>query len=93
MNNYGEDFEIESCTSRTNRAEVIGKEKIVSADRTSFRYRLRLSIEPPAGPAPQASSQDTLTVALTNGTTLQLPCRVFYSDERRPPPHAGLPGR
>jgi hypothetical protein len=88
--NYGEDFEIASCASRMNVTEVVQKEKVVSADKASCRYRLRLSIKPPAPLRTQRALGDTLAIHLTNGKTLDLPCHVFYGTARSALPGAGV---
>jgi len=83
-NNYGEDFEIASSASKQNLIELVGKDKVVSEDKKSIRYHLRLSVKPPAASGPQRAFADILTIRLTNGNTLQLPCRVFYAAPRVP---------
>lgn len=83
-NNYGEDFEIASCTSTANLMEVVDKEKTVSEDRRTFRYRLRLSLKPPSLSGTQRVFGDALAIHLTNGSTLQLPCRIVYGGSRVP---------
>lgn len=83
-NNYGEDFEIASCTSTARLVEVIEKEKVISENPKSFRYRLRLSLTPPPLSGAQRAFGDTLTIRLTDGNTLPLPCRIFSSGSRVP---------
>jgi hypothetical protein len=83
-NNYGEDFEIASSASKENLIELVGKDKVVSEDKKSIRYHLRLSVKPPAPSGTQKAFADILTIRLTNGNTLQLPCRVFYAAPRVP---------
>lgn len=83
-NNYGEDFEIASSASKENLIELVGKDKVVSEDKKSIRYHLRLSVKAPAASGPQRAFADILTIRLTNGNTLQLPCRVFYAAPRFP---------
>ncbi len=75
---YAEEFEVASYASTTRRVRVLGKEKFVSDDQQSLGYRLRLGILPPALASSQAFFEDVLTVRLTNGKELQLPCRLFY---------------
>jgi hypothetical protein len=82
-NNYGEDFEITSCTSAASLVEVVEKGKIVSEDHKSYGYHLRLSFRPPLS-GTQRAFGDTLTIRLTDGNTLQLPCRIFTSGSRVP---------
>lgn len=83
-NNYGEDFEISSCTSAAHLVEVVEKEKVAAEDQKGFRYHLRLSLKPPPLSGAQRAFGDTLTIHLTNGNTLQLPCRLFYGGSRVP---------
>ncbi len=83
-NNYGEDFEIASCTATANLVEVVEKEKVVSQDHKSISYHLRLSLKPPPPSNAPKIIGDTLTLRLTDGSILQLPCRVFYSGSRVP---------
>jgi len=83
-NNYGEDFEIASSESKQNLIELVGKEKVVSEDKKSIRYHLRLSVKPPAPSGTQRAFADILTIRLTNGNALQLPCRIFYAAPRVP---------
>jgi hypothetical protein len=82
--NYGEEFEIASCTSAAHMVTVLDKEKLVSDNPKEVRYRLRLSIVPPSLAGEQRLFEDTLVVHLTNGTEARLPCRVFYREVRPP---------
>jgi hypothetical protein len=91
--NYGEGFGIVSSASRMGLTEVVKMEKVVAADKTSFRYRLRLSIRPPAPPDNQRALRDILTIRLTNGNALELPCHVFYGTASGSPPSAPVLGR
>ena len=83
-NNYGQEFEVMSCASTGNLVEVVEKEKVLAEDKKSFRYRLRLSIKPPALSGTQRAFGDTLAIHLVNGNTLQLPCHVFCGGPRVP---------
>ncbi len=75
---YAEEFEVASYASKTRRVRVLGKEKFVSDDQQDLGYRLRLGILPPVVSNSQGFFEDVLTVRLTNGKELQLPCRLFY---------------
>jgi hypothetical protein len=75
---YAEEFEGASCASRAHRVRVLEKEKFVSEDQPGMRYRLRLGILPPVVSNSQGFFEDVLTVRLTNGKELRLPCRLFY---------------
>lgn len=77
-NNYAEEFEIVSCTSADDRVTVLEREKVVAPGQKGVRYRLRVSIQPPAAPRPQGVFVDMLTIGLADGTALRLACRVFY---------------
>jgi hypothetical protein len=92
-NSYGEPFEIASCVSAANMVRVLAKEKVISDDDQSVRYRLRLLILPPPPVGEKKSLEDVLTVHLTDGRDLQLPCRVFYREPRVPLADAGVRSR
>lgn len=86
--NYGEKFEIASCASRAKMVTVTEQKKVVSEDRNSVRYRLQLSIIPPAASGTQGPVEDILAVHLTDGRVLQFACRVFCGGSRTPLPNA-----
>jgi hypothetical protein len=75
---YAEEFDVASCASKTRRVRVLAKQKFVSDDQQDLGYRLRLGILPPAVASSQRFFEDVLTVRLTNGKELELPCRLFY---------------
>ncbi len=81
-NSYAEEFDVTACVSKTHRVRVMGKEKFVSDDQRSTGYRLRLGILPPAVSNSKGFFEDVLSVRLTNGKELQLPCRLFYRQPR-----------
>ena len=83
-NNYGDDFEIAAWTSTANLVTVVEKEKVVSEDQKTVRCRLRLSVKPPAPSGTQRAFADLLSLRLTNGRALQLPCHIFYGGSRVP---------
>jgi hypothetical protein len=70
-NNYGEDFEIESTSTKAGLVEVLSRKKVGS------RYELDLEITPPSGPDTRRFS-DTFTINLKGGEKLELPCRGIY---------------
>jgi hypothetical protein len=72
INNYSEDFEIESAVSEAGYVKLLSKEKI------DQRYKLKVQITPPAGEDKRFFS-DNLVIKLTDGTTLTLGCRGFYA--------------
>jgi len=71
MNNYGNDFEIESISATDDIIKVINQQKV------GGRYKLNLSITPPDNDS--RFFRDTLNVKLTDGKNLNVRCRGFYS--------------
>jgi hypothetical protein len=69
-NNYGEDFEVESASSKEGRIRVLSQNKVGS------RYQFALEITPPEGQIQRFN--DTFTVNLKGGETLQVPCRGIF---------------
>jgi len=84
VNNYGEDFEITSCTSAVHLVEVVEQERVPAEDQKSFCYHLRLAFKPPPVSGDQNVFGDTLILRVAGGRTLQLPCRLFYSRPQVP---------
>jgi len=75
VNNYKEDFEIESLTSKAGYIKVLSKEKL------GTRYKLELQITPPA-PEPNEKLRvfkDSLVIKIKGGKELTVYCRGFYS--------------
>ena len=70
-NNYGEDFEVESASSKE------GYIKVLSQSKAGNRYQFSLEITPPAD-AKAGRFTDTFTVTLKGGETLAVPCRGIY---------------
>lgn len=89
-NSYGEVFEIASCVSTSNMVRVLEQEKLLSNDGKNVRYHLRLSIQPPALPDERRFFEGTLVVRLTDGKTLELPCRVIYRSPSIPLPNSRI---
>ncbi len=86
--NYGEAFEIASCASEANMMTVVEQRKAVSENKKNVRYRLQLSITPPALPGAPRAFDDILAIRLTDGRVLRFPCRIFCAGPRAPLPNA-----
>jgi len=72
LNNYQDNFEIESVSSRKGTAKLLSKERVEN------RYRLRLEILPPQLAGEKAVMSDTIDIKVKDGETLALPVRGFY---------------
>jgi hypothetical protein len=72
MNNYSEDFEIASATSREGIIKVVSQEKIGN------RCKFGLSIVPPSTQNPTRMFTDTLTITTKDGEKIDVACRGFY---------------
>lgn len=77
INNYGEDFEIESVSSEKEAIRVLSREK---ADK---RYKLALEITPPDQSGKTSFFRDVFSVTIKGGPKLKLSCRGFYSTQTR----------
>ncbi len=73
LNNYGEDFEIESVSSEKGTIKVLSEEKI------GRRYKFELEIMPPATEDNKRIFTDEFIVNTRGGKWLQVPCRMFYA--------------
>jgi hypothetical protein len=74
LNNYQEDFEIESVTSQK------GTIKLVEKTKKDNRYQLRIEVTPPRREGGSTLVSDMLNVKIRNGQTLLIPFRGFYQD-------------
>lgn len=72
LNNYQDDFEIESVSSQKGTVKLLGKEKIEN------RYRLKLQITPPQLAGEKAVMSDAIEIKIKDGETLTLSVRGFY---------------
>ncbi|MBN1393353.1 MAG: DUF1573 domain-containing protein [Sedimentisphaerales bacterium] len=73
LNNYEEDFEIESTSSQEGAIKVLSQEKVDN------RYRLELEITPPAAEKGRKGFfTDMFFVNIKSGEQLKVPCRMFY---------------
>lgn len=70
-NNYGEDFKVESGSSKEGHIKVLSQKKV------GKRYQFELEITPPSGEDVKRFS-DTFTVKLNSGQTLEVNCRGIY---------------
>jgi len=72
LNNYGEDFEVDSVSSKKGIVKVLGQEKV------GRRYKLVLEITPPAVKGNSRIFTDTFSVNIKGGERLQVACRGYY---------------
>ena len=73
LNNYGEDFEIESASSKKGIIKILSQEKV------DGRYKFELEITPPETKDLRKIFTDELTVRVKGGEKLRVTCRGFYS--------------
>jgi hypothetical protein len=73
LNNYNEDFEVESVSAEKDIVKVVGREKIGN------RYKFELEIAPPP-PAEDKQKMfiDSFYVNIKGGEKLKVKCRGFY---------------
>ena len=74
LNNYQQDFEIESVSSQKDTIKLVEKTKVDN------RYQLRIEVMPPRREGGNTLVSDTLNVKIKNGQTLLIPFRGFYLD-------------
>ena len=79
LNNYGEDFEIESTASQNKYIAVSSQQKIHNG------YQLKLAITPPEALANQRTFTDVFSVNIKGGEKLTVTCRGFYSTKPAKP--------
>jgi len=73
LNNYNEDFELESVWSRN------GAVKVLSNAIVNNGYELELQITPPASKNTKRIFTEKFYVKTKDGQQLEIPCNVFYS--------------
>jgi hypothetical protein len=73
LSNYGEEFEVESATSKKGSVKVLAREKV------SNGYEFELQITPPAPEAKRRVFTDVLSVKVRGGQQLQITCYGIYS--------------
>ena len=76
LNNYEEDFEVESLSSKKNIIRVLSQEKVGS------RYKFKLEIMPPAAEGKVRIFTDVFFVNIKGGEKLEIACRGFYSRKK-----------
>ncbi|MHC4528229.1 MAG: DUF1573 domain-containing protein, partial [Planctomycetota bacterium] len=72
VNNYDQDFEVESATSRKGMVKLLRQEKV------GKRYKLELEITPPAVKSQTRIFYDKFIVNMKGGERLSISCRVGY---------------
>jgi len=75
LNNYGEDFEIESTSSSKGTVKLLKKEKVAGDN----RYELTLQITPPKAEGKVRVFTDVFYVNLKGGEQIRIDCRGFYA--------------
>lgn len=78
LNNYNEDFEIESASSQKGIIKVLSQEKIRSG------YQFEVEIMPPAVEGKKRFFTDVFFVNIKGGERLRISCRGFYSSRGTP---------
>jgi len=79
VNNTGEDFEVESTSSRNNIVKVLGQERVGKG------YLLEVEVTPPAIEGGRKMFTDVLSVNIKGAETLMVSCRGFYEGQKGPP--------
>ena len=79
LNNYGEDFEVESAGSSKNIIKVLKQEKVGN------RYKFELEIVPPVREDKSKIFTDVFYVNLKDGEKMEIMCRGFYSGKTKKP--------
>ncbi len=77
LNNYGEDFEIESTSSKNDTIKVLSQERI------SNGYHLEVEITPPAAESKQKIFTDAFTMDIKGNEPLGITCRGFYTTDMK----------
>jgi len=73
LNNYNEDFELESVWSRNGAVKVLSNAIVRNG------YELELQITPPASKNTKRIFNEKFFVKTKGGQQLEIPCNVFYS--------------
>ena len=76
LSNYGDDFEVESASSKK------GIIKVLSQERKDNRYKFELEITPPAAEGKTKTFSDVFFVNIKGGEKLEVTCRGFYAKKR-----------
>ncbi len=72
LNNYDEDFEITSATSKEGIIKVVSQEKLGN------RYKFNLEITSPPAKNTMRMFTDTLSISTKDGEKIDIACRGFY---------------
>jgi len=78
LNNYGEDFEVESVLSEK------GIIKVLSQERVGKRYKFELEITPPADKNKKMFT-DVFRINIKGGKKLKINCSGFYTKDKENP--------
>ena len=73
LNNYDEDFELESVSSSNGAVKVLSNAIVGNG------YELELQITPPASKDTRRILNETFFVKTKDGQQLEIPCNVYYS--------------
>jgi hypothetical protein len=73
LNNYDEDFELESVWSSKGAVKVLSNSIVRNG------YELELEITPPASKNKKRIFTETFFIKTTEGRQLEIPCHVYYS--------------
>lgn len=73
LNNYEEDFEIESTSSKNNTIKVLEQKKVRNG------HQFEIQITPPAKEENQSLFTDEFLINIKGGERLEVICRGFYS--------------
>jgi len=73
LNNYDEDFELESLWSKNGAVKVVSNAVVKNG------YELELEITPPASKDIKRIFNEKFFVKIKDGHQLEIPCNVFYS--------------
>ena len=72
IKNYGEDFEVENISSKSQHVKVLGKREIENG----YQFELEIS---PMPLNEKKGFNDTLALTLNNGQRIEISCRGIYS--------------
>jgi len=76
INNFGEDFEVVSTTSKTGYTKVLSQEKVKTTS-GGTRYKFDVEITPPAEET-KPRFTDEITITTKDGDKLKVNCRGFF---------------
>ncbi len=81
FNNYGEDFEIESASSKSAFINLLKQQKVANG------HRLQVQITPPSAESKQRLFTDIFSVNIKGSDPLTIACRGFYTRDPGPAPN------